>query len=62
MSIAETHRNRAEILRAAGLERVKAGPRFIAPWRIDADQDNAVNGLEECGCGFCPDDDGTDSI
>jgi hypothetical protein len=56
MSIGETDGNLGEIVRAAALERAKAGLTFILPWRMDANQDHLDKGLEECGCGFCPDD------
>jgi hypothetical protein len=57
MSIAETDQNFTEIFRAAASVRVKPGAILIAPWRIDANQDNLDRGLDECGCAFCPDDD-----
>ena len=56
MSIGETHRNLGEIVRAAALGRAKPGVTFVLPWRLDANQDHLHKGLEECGCGFCPDD------
>jgi hypothetical protein len=57
MSTEETHRNRSEIVAAAALEGAKPGVPFILPWRMDANQVHLHEGLEECGCGFCPDDD-----
>jgi hypothetical protein len=57
MSTEETDRNLGEILRAATLKRAEPGATFILPWRMDANQDHLHKGLEECGCGFCPDDD-----
>jgi hypothetical protein len=57
MSIREIHRNLAENFRAAAVERVKPGAILIAPWRVDANQDNLHKRLDECGCAFCPDDD-----
>jgi hypothetical protein len=57
MSIAENHKDFAEILRAAASERVKLGAILIAPWQIDAGQEGLDKGLDECGCAFCPDDD-----
>jgi hypothetical protein len=60
MSTGETHRNIAEIFTAAALDHVKPRAMLIAPWRIDANQDNLHKGLDECGCAFCPDDDGKD--
>jgi len=57
MSARETQRNLDEIVSAAAPEGVRPGVTFILPWRVDADQDHLHNGLEECGCGFCPDDD-----
>jgi hypothetical protein len=58
MSTRETRRDFSEIVTAAGLEGAKPGVPFILPWRMDANQENLHQGLEECGCGFCPDDDG----
>jgi hypothetical protein len=57
MSSGETQRNLGEIVRAAALECAKPNVPFILPWRMDADRDHLHKGLEECGCGFCPDDD-----
>jgi hypothetical protein len=56
MSAGETQRNLGEIVRAAAREGAKPGVPFILPWRMDASQENLHKGLEECGCGFCPDD------
>jgi hypothetical protein len=57
MATEELHRNLGEIVRAGALGGVKRGTAFILPWRVDANQDHLHKGLEECGCGFCPDDD-----
>jgi hypothetical protein len=57
MSTGETYGNVSEIVRVASLEGAKPGVPFILPWRMDANQDHLHKGLEECGCGFCPDDD-----
>jgi hypothetical protein len=57
MSNEQVRRNVGEIVRTAALERTKSGVAFILPWRMDANQDHLRMGLEECGCGFCPDDD-----
>jgi hypothetical protein len=57
MSIGETNRDLAEIFGNAASEYVRPGAILIAPWQIDANQDNLHNGLDECGCAFCPDDD-----
>jgi hypothetical protein len=57
MSIGDTHRNLGDIVRAATLECAKPRVPFILPWRVDANQDHLHRGFEECGCGFCPDDD-----
>ena len=58
MSTGETHRKLDETVRAAAPECAKPGVTFILPWRMDANQDHLnYKGLEECGCGFCPDDD-----
>ena len=56
MSIREIHQNLAENFKVAASERVKLGAILIAPWQIDANQDSE-DGLDECGCAFCPDDD-----
>jgi hypothetical protein len=48
--------NLGDIVKAGALEDAKRGP-FISPWRMNANPDNLHEGLEECGCGFCPDDD-----
>jgi hypothetical protein len=55
MSIRE-NRDVAEDFRAAALVRVKLEPIMIAPWQINATQDDLLKGLDECGCAFCPDD------
>jgi hypothetical protein len=57
MSTGETQRNLSEIVRAGALDCAKPAVTFILPWRMDANQDHLHKGLEECGCGFCPDDD-----
>jgi len=57
MSTVETNRNLGDIFRAAALEGAKPGVPVIIPWRMDANQDHSHKGLEDCGCGFCPDDD-----
>jgi hypothetical protein len=57
MATEEMHRNLGEIVRAGRLEGAKGGTPFILPWRMDANQNSLYEGLEECGCGFCPDDD-----
>jgi hypothetical protein len=51
------HRNLAENFKAAGLESVKPEAILIAPWQIDAGEEDWSKGLDECGCAFCPDDD-----
>jgi hypothetical protein len=56
MSTGEMHRNLGKIVGAAALKCAKPGVTFILPWRMDANQDHLHKGLEECGCGFCPDD------
>jgi len=58
MSTRETHRNLDDIVTAAASECAKAGGPVIVPWRLGADQAPLRNGLEDCGCGFAPDDDG----
>jgi len=58
MSIAQNHRNFAEILRAAASERVKPGGILISPWQVDPNQDSLGKGLEDCGCAFAPDEPG----
>ena len=55
MSTGETHRNLGDIVRAAALEGAEHGVTVIIPWRMDANQDHLH--LDDCGCGFCPDDD-----
>ena len=57
MPIGETQRKLGEIVRASVSDCAKPGATFILPWRIEAIQDDLYKGLEECGCGFCPDDD-----
>jgi len=57
MSTGETNRSLGDIFRGAALERAKPGAPVIVPWRMDANQDYPYKGLEDCGCGFCPDDD-----
>jgi hypothetical protein len=57
MSTGETHRNIGDIVRAAALEGAKLAVPAIIPWRMDANQDRPHNGLDACGCAFCPDDD-----
>jgi hypothetical protein len=56
MATEKMRRNPGEIVRAGALEGAKRGGCFILPWRMNANQDNLREGLEECGCGFCPDD------
>lgn len=51
------HRDLDEVVRAVALAGSKPGAPFIAPWRLDANKDHPHEGLEQCGCGFCPDDD-----
>jgi hypothetical protein len=58
MSIGETNRNLGDFARAAALEGARPGVNVIIPWRMDANQDGPHKGLDECGCAFCPDDDG----
>ncbi len=62
MSTGETHRDLGEIVGTTALGRVKPGVTFILPWRVDVTQDRLHKGIEECGCGFCPDDDGKEPI
>jgi hypothetical protein len=57
MPTGETHRNLCEIVKDAALKGAKPGGTFILPWRMDSNQDHLHKGFEECGCGFCPDDD-----
>jgi hypothetical protein len=57
MSTEETQRSLSEVVRAAALDFAKPAVTFILPWRMDVNQDQLHKGLEECGCGFCPDDD-----
>jgi hypothetical protein len=56
MSIAQSHPNFAEVLRAAASGRVKPGAILISPWQVDSNQDSLDKGLEDCGCAFAPDD------
>ena len=56
MSTAETRRDHSEIVTGAVLRGAKPGVNFILPWRMDANQEHLHKGLEQCGCGFCPDD------
>jgi hypothetical protein len=56
MSTGETRRDFSEIVAAAALDGAKPRVRFILPWRMEANQEHLHKGLEECGCGFCPDD------
>ena len=58
MSIAETHRNLTENFNTAAS--VKPGAISISPWQVDSNQDGLDKGLDECGCAFCPDDEGKD--
>ena len=57
MSTGETHRDFSEVVSAAALQGAKPGVNFTLPWRMDANQKHLHEGLEECSCGFCPDDD-----
>ena len=52
------HRNRDEVVTVAALAGSKPGAPFIAPWWFEANQDHLHEGLEQCGCAFCPDDEG----
>ncbi len=61
MSTGETNRNLGDIVRAAMLEGAKPGVTVIMPWRMNANQDHPHKGLEQCGCAFCPDDDGRET-
>jgi hypothetical protein len=61
MSTGETHRNLGDIVRAAALNGAKPGVTAIMPWRMDANQDHQHRGLDGCGCGFCPDDEGRET-
>ena len=61
MSTAETHRNLGDIFRAAALEGSKPRVPVIIPWRMEANQDQMHKGLADCGCGYCPDDDGRET-
>jgi hypothetical protein len=46
-----------ETARAAALECAELGVPLISPWRMDVtNKDHLHRGLEECGCGFCPDE------
>jgi hypothetical protein len=56
MSTGETRRDFSEIVAAAALDGAKPRVSFILPWRMEANQEHLHKGLEECGCGFCPDD------
>jgi hypothetical protein len=56
MSTGETQRNPSEIVRAAALDYAEPAVTFILPWRMDANQDHLHKGIEQCGCGFCPDE------
>jgi hypothetical protein len=57
MSTEEKQRNLVKIVRATALECAEPRATFILPWRMDANEDRLHESLEECGCGFCPDDD-----
>jgi hypothetical protein len=61
MSTTETHRSLGDIVRAATLEGAKPEVTVIMPWRMNANQDHPHKGLDDCGCGFCPDDDGRET-
>jgi hypothetical protein len=62
MSTRETHRNLGDIFRAAAaLESDKPGVPVIMPWRMNTNQEHLHNGLDDCGCAFCPDDDGRET-
>jgi hypothetical protein len=52
----ETYGNLDEIVSAAAMSGIKPGALFIAPWRLGANQDHLHEGLEQCGCAFCPDE------
>jgi hypothetical protein len=56
MSTANPRRDPGEIVTGAALEGAKPGVPFILPWRMDPNQEHLHEALEECGCGFCPDD------
>jgi hypothetical protein len=56
MSAAVTHRNLDEIIKANAVDCVERGVPFILPWRVPANKDHLDTGLDQCGCGFCPDD------
>jgi hypothetical protein len=58
MSNEETSRNLSEIIEAAASDCAKLRGPVIFPWRMDANQDHAPRYLEDCGCGFAPDDEG----
>jgi hypothetical protein len=51
----EIDRNLSGVVRTAASEWVKTKGPVIVPWRIDAHQ--LHKGLEDCGCGFAPEDD-----
>jgi hypothetical protein len=55
MSAAKTHQNLDEII-ANPVHRAKGGVPFILRWRMAENQDHLDRGFEQCGCGFCPDD------
>jgi hypothetical protein len=61
MSIGETNRNLGDIVRAAALAGATPGVPVIMPWRMNANQDDTHKGLDDCGCAFCPDDDGRET-
>jgi len=57
MSNEKMRSNLGEFFAAAGLEFAKPGATLIVPWRMETKQGHADIGLDQCGCGFCPDDD-----
>jgi hypothetical protein len=56
MSSGELHQNLVEPVKAAVEGCAKPRMTFILQWRMEASQNDVHKGFEECGCGFCPDD------
>ncbi len=61
MSNEETSRDLSEIIGPAASDCAKPSGPVIVPWRMDANQDHALRYLEDCGCGFAPDDEGRET-
>jgi hypothetical protein len=57
MSIGEIRHDFSEVASTAALQSASPAVNFILPWRMDASHDHLHQGLEQCGCGFCPDED-----